>query len=421
MIPSHDTMVVFSLSTRQNRIMDFKSSINFIAENYVIVTGSTLALFFATSMVLLIRSIGKKEEAQAATLDVKEIEVAMQRVLAAQPIAVAAAPAPAIVDAETIEEESNERSAAPASEANQEVIDGYKKTISELESRVEQLTKDLETAKSQEKPRDENAVSKEEYDALKEKVSELQARLTEYEIIEDDIADLSMYKEENARLKAELARMKGTPEGEQQPPQVVKAAPKPDHFELDVNDSIMKEFATAVEIRNAPPAEAQSSLPSDLVNEEILTEAPASATETTGQAEAAAPSEEAAAVTEVAGAIADEFLKAAEELETDQGGNAGASAEAAQNADAAPGAEASSESTEANKVAKVAAAPEADTSADAADILNAALDTEKILSEAASIEGKGGDIGDVLSESLDTDKLLAEMNSLSTGSESKES
>lgn len=42
-----------------------------------------------------------------------------------------------------------------------------------------------------------------------DKVQELQNRLKEYEILEDDIADLSLYKEENARLKSELQRLVG--------------------------------------------------------------------------------------------------------------------------------------------------------------------------------------------------------------------
>ncbi len=39
---------------------------------------------------------------------------------------------------------------------------------------------------------------------LEEQIRHLEARLLEYEIIEDDIADLSLFKEENARLKSEV-------------------------------------------------------------------------------------------------------------------------------------------------------------------------------------------------------------------------
>jgi hypothetical protein len=74
--------------------MDLKLFLELIAGHYVVLTGTTLALFFTTCMILLIRSIGNKnEEAQmggvTAVIDVKEIEGAMKRVLAAQPLTVA--------------------------------------------------------------------------------------------------------------------------------------------------------------------------------------------------------------------------------------------------------------------------------------------------------------------------------------------
>jgi len=40
------------------------------------------------------------------------------------------------------------------------------------------------------------------------KIAELQSRLQEYEIIEDDIADLSLFRTENEKLKKELERLK---------------------------------------------------------------------------------------------------------------------------------------------------------------------------------------------------------------------
>lgn len=40
------------------------------------------------------------------------------------------------------------------------------------------------------------------------RIKELEARLEEYSILEDDIADLSLYKEENIRLKAEIEQLR---------------------------------------------------------------------------------------------------------------------------------------------------------------------------------------------------------------------
>lgn len=53
------------------------------------------------------------------------------------------------------------------------------------------------------------AANAEAQNGLSAKIKDLEARLAEYEIISEDIADLSFYKEENARLQAELKQSKG--------------------------------------------------------------------------------------------------------------------------------------------------------------------------------------------------------------------
>ncbi len=70
-------------------------------------------------------------------------------------------------------------------------------------------------------------------DKLGERIKELEAKLSEYEILEDDIADLSLYKEENSRLRVEIDKLKGPGGG----------APAS-------GESIVEEFAQAV---NQPP------------------------------------------------------------------------------------------------------------------------------------------------------------------------
>lgn len=77
------------------------------------------------------------------------------------------------------------------------------------------------------------------------KVQELQSRLKEYEILEDDIADLSLYKEENARLKTELQNLVGSsaPPAEGVAADVVasaEAAPAG-------NDALVDQFAQVVD------------------------------------------------------------------------------------------------------------------------------------------------------------------------------
>jgi phage shock protein A len=67
-----------------------------------------------------------------------------------------------------------------------------------------------------------------------EKIRDLEGKLKEYEIIEDDIADLSHFKEENAKLKKKIEELGGSvtvdssaPEAvEKSKPSVVSADPQ---------------------------------------------------------------------------------------------------------------------------------------------------------------------------------------------------
>ncbi len=76
---------------------------------------------------------------------------------------------------------------------------------------------------------------------LSARIKELESKLSEYEILEDDIADLSLYKDENSRLKAELERVKGGAVAEAPP------AAAPLDSEPPKGDDIVAEFAQAVE------------------------------------------------------------------------------------------------------------------------------------------------------------------------------
>lgn len=78
-------------------------------------------------------------------------------------------------------------------------------------------------------------------DQLK-RIEELEAKLAEYEILEDDIADLSLYKEENARLKAELDSVKGGGGSATETPAEPAAAPS-----TAGKEDLVAEFAQAIE------------------------------------------------------------------------------------------------------------------------------------------------------------------------------
>jgi len=91
----------------------------------------------------------------------------------------------------------------------------------------------------------------EEAAALSARVKELESKLSEYEILEDDIADLSLYKEENARLKTEIDRIKGGGAAS------AEAAPAADGTaeQAPAGEDIVAEFAHAVgQESDLPPA-----------------------------------------------------------------------------------------------------------------------------------------------------------------------
>lgn len=125
-------------------------------------------------------------------------------------------------------------------------------------------------------------MSSEEREDLSGKLRDLEARLAEYEIISEDIADLSRYREENDDLKKQIEALKASGGGsapEPAAPPVQEAAsapapePEPEAPKLEVvkdeappepaaapesaadtnliDDDLMKEFAAAVEGQKA--------------------------------------------------------------------------------------------------------------------------------------------------------------------------
>lgn len=105
----------------------------------------------------------------------------------------------------------------------------------------------------------------EEKSKLEGVIKDLEARLAEYEIISEDIADLSFYKEENSRLQKELEALKGgaapqaaapAPEPTPEPTPEVESAPEPAPEPVEApaaSDSVLAEMAATAEAN--PPVE----------------------------------------------------------------------------------------------------------------------------------------------------------------------
>lgn len=82
------------------------------------------------------------------------------------------------------------------------------KEVAELKAQLAKAQEEIKKAKAA--PAAATGGNAAEFETLKKKAEELETRLSEYAIIEDDIANLNLYKDENVRLKDELERLKSS-------------------------------------------------------------------------------------------------------------------------------------------------------------------------------------------------------------------
>lgn len=148
------------------------------------------------------------------------------------------------------------------------------------EAQVANLRKDIEAKEQEIKALKETAKAAPAGAAdpnVAERIKELEAKLAEYEILEDDIADLSLYKEENTRLRLELEKLKGKGPADMSAavaPTPASAAPAPAPVappapapvaaapEPAPGDDIVAEFAQAVsQDPGLPPVEMGVPIP----------------------------------------------------------------------------------------------------------------------------------------------------------------
>lgn len=186
-------------------------------------------------------------------------------------------------------------------------LGNLKKALEEKEKQIgllqDKATQALKAAKSSEASPSAEAIAaaasaaaglaEKEREDYESKIKELQGRLAEYEIISEDIADLSFFKEENARLTKELEALRGGSGGEPAAPlaaqsenrtpekvteeaiaevlgqetAVESAAPAGGAEALD--DSLMAEFAKAVEGQKAETAASPTTEDHDKLLEEF--------------------------------------------------------------------------------------------------------------------------------------------------------
>lgn len=271
--------------------MDLNGLIRLIFAKNDLLLGISISLLLIVTVLMLIRSViedrQNEKRSGSADLDPKAlnsaIEGAMKKVLTERGIQNVGAAAGA---------------SASGTDTSAVSVDALelKKTLTEKEAKISALMSDLDTLKAQLEssasvsPNGGPAADGVDVGALQAKLAELQAKLAEYEIIEDDIADLSLFKEENKKLKAELATLKAAVETAQtqvhaanvsveaapradapakDPVQVAQAAvtakPAPEKFNLDENDAVMGEFAQALANGPSGAPKADTSFESSLI------------------------------------------------------------------------------------------------------------------------------------------------------------
>ncbi len=283
--------------------------------------------------------------------------------------------------------------------------------IAAKEAEIEKLKTNMETLRNEAQ---NSSGDGELPDDIKAKIEELEARLAEYEIIEDDIADLSMYKEENAQLKAEIEALRSSsPEsgGAEEPASIEEALAEDKKVEEPaaeaeaaedngVDDDIMAEFAAAVENQKAGDIEDAGSLEDDASKK----------TDEPGELNAESPVES-ATESPVDPSDSQAMVEAAmADIEASEGGSGEAATPVAEEAENPKiMAEFAEENTSTQEVA-AEDSPEQDE--------GPAVDADAVLSELASF-GEGDDSGDdnALESTLDTDKLVAEASEMDDSKE----
>lgn len=212
---------------------------------------------------------------------------------------------------------------------------------------------------------------------LETRIRELEEKLAEYEIISEDIADLSHYKEENKKLKTEMDALKS---------QLASGAVAP----------VAKAAPAAASPAPAAPAPVESPAPAAKVVEEP---------QIVGKAKPLPPEEESPSY--VDDDIMAEFAKAVEAQKS--GGEV---------EEVAPVAVAEPAGTTASENATTAPAD-----AESANPLEGSMDMDKMAAEAVDITATADSAGDatvnVLESELDPEKLAAEANSLEGGGDAK--
>lgn len=205
-----------------------------------ILVGVTLILFF---------SVFRKKSKDMDSEQLSQIEETLKKVLDRTSVTIQGAPDSVV---EEKQDEETERPSEMRGELNKakEQAEQLQGLLSDKDQELKKLKESLAAAQKK-------SVGGENATQMQAKIDELEGKLLEYEIIEEDIADLSFYKEENSRLKRQIETMGTAPTSVETVapsipvsavnPVTAPAAPKELTVDDLIGDDLMAEFAAAVE------------------------------------------------------------------------------------------------------------------------------------------------------------------------------
>lgn len=257
--------------------MDMVAILRYVFDHNQQVIAGLVVVILVTAILLFLRALGQDKghvsgrAGATADLDIGAIEAAFKRVVAASGGVVAGAATTAAGGAAGADNAAGEDAAQNAK-------------VQDLAREIDRLTSELATKSAGGAAGTSSGVDPDKVAELQAKIEELQGKLAEYEIIEDDIADLSRFKEENSELRKELEQLKqnagamaaapaavAAPEEAAAPPEAAAPqAPAPASLAAeDSSEAVMQDIAAAMEVRD--PAEA-SVLDASLDTEKMISE-----------------------------------------------------------------------------------------------------------------------------------------------------
>lgn len=287
---------------RQSKGVNIEKFLGFWSAHNTLIIELLIAIVLLSVIYLAFRTFfGNSQELENSSqsmgrLDSEEIQRTLQKIIETQSSNAGAATATSAANG------SSGVDPAQLEKLKVEVQD-REKTIQSLKDQMQQLTAAQGAAASN------SAVSKE----LEEKLKGLEARLAEYEIISEDIADLSFYKEENTRLQKELTAAKSGGAAAPAPPAAAAAPAAPAQPAPVVNEPPPPAAVEPAPVVAAPAAPAPTPAPVEATTPPVVASAPPEAPASAPSAAPATPPPAAAPTAEIAmpdlGPVDDDLMK----------------------------------------------------------------------------------------------------------------